>query len=176
MSRPAFFSLLLSSVFVCLTLSSCETVDKVGGVAKSAVGKLGNLWPLGDKDKDKKSTEKDAKDKDKDKEGSAGPMKPREQIIGHVHLVHASSQFVLIKQLLRVDMRSGTELICKRSNGTPSAKLKLSPEMKERYLVADIVNGLPTEGDFVVLYGFVDAAGNFSATPRAQDSGVQVLE
>lgn len=165
---PSFFRTLLA-LSLCLTLGGCRTADKIGGAAKSAAGKLGQVWPLGDKKDEGAAAASVAGLKD------TGPAKPREQVIGHVHLVHASGQFVLIKRLLRVDMRAGTELICKRGNGTPSAKLTLSPEMKDRYLVADIVNGLPAVGDHVMLYGFVDGAGNFSATPATQD-GVQVLE
>ena len=147
-----------------LFLSGCGVVGGVAGRAGEGVKKL---WPVGHKKRELLAQ--------MEKQNASGPMKPQEKVVGTIHLVHAAGKFVLIKQLLRVEMAAGTELICQRPNGTPAAKLRLSPEQKERYLTADILEGIPAAGDLVLLYGFVDPSGNFSATAKAQD-GVQVLE
>jgi len=100
--------------------------------------------------------------------------KPDSASIGTVHMVDHTHDFLLIRSSRNTSIEYGTPLISQRPSGRQSAELKLSPERKGAFLVADIVKGSPDVGDIVKLVGATDGQSG-GVVPIANDE-VQVLE
>ena len=58
----------------------------------------------------------------------------------------------------------------------PSAKLKVSSERKGPFLVADIIEGMPSRGDSVVLHGLMDSQGKVKTADLPGGGERQILE
>ncbi len=100
--------------------------------------------------------------------------RPDSASIGTVHMVDHSHDFLLIRASRNTSIEYGTPLISQSPNGKQSAELKLSPERKGAFLVADIIKGSPDVGDQVKLVGATDAQTG-GVVPIVDDE-VQVLE
>lgn len=102
-----------------------------------------------------------------------GP-RPDSASVGIVHMVDHTHDFLLIRSSRNTTIQYGTPLISQSPNGKQSAELKLSPERKGAFLVADIIKGSPDVGDQVKLVGASDA--QTGAVVPIVDDEVQILE
>lgn len=100
--------------------------------------------------------------------------RPESASIGSVHMVDHRHDFLLIRSSRNASIEYDTPLISQSPNGQQSAELKLSPERKGAFLVADIIKGSPSVGDLVKLVGATDAQTG-GVVPIVDDE-VQVLE
>jgi len=109
-------------------------------------------------------------------EAAAKPAAPQPESasIGTVHMVDHTHDFLLIRASRNTSIQYGTPLISQSPGGKQSAELKLSPERKGAFLVADIVKGSPDVGDVVKMTGATDAQSG-GVVPITNDE-VQVLE
>ncbi|NNE92368.1 MAG: hypothetical protein HKN23_12030 [Verrucomicrobiales bacterium] len=127
-----------------------------------------------------KKKDKPDQEKGKPEEENSDPV-PVDLPIGNVQMVQAEDRYVLIRSSRAMQMEPGTELMTYSLNGRPTAKLKLSPEKKGMFVVADIVQGQPAQGDRVVAMGFKNPrTGGLLSRPgfggRGSGDEVQVLE
>lgn len=74
---------------------------------------------------------------------------PKTVLIGVVEMVSPEQNYVLIRCEQMPDLAAGAELTALDATGTES-KLKLTPERKNRYLTADIVQGSPRVANLVL--------------------------
>ncbi len=153
---------------ICL-LSSCES----GSAGKKGGGFFSAAMPAflgGKKEKDEVALPKEEK---------PSPPLPTEFPIGSIQMVRGDENFVLIRSSKAMNLEVGTEMMTYALNGKPTSKLKLSPERKGSFVVADIVQGNPQKGDRVVAMGVMDSN---SPTTRGLvpawggDGDVQILE
>ena len=100
---------------------------------------------------------------------------PKRLEIGIVHLVHTQGRFVLIQASRQTELPPRTEMLTYNPGGRPTGKLRLSPERKGAFLVADIVQGSPNALDTVEIFGIEDAGGRVRVAEPTGD-GPQVLE
>jgi hypothetical protein len=70
-------------------------------------------------------------------------------MIGVVELVNPEQRFVLIRTHGKLSIAAGQEITAMDAGGT-TTKLKVSPEKKQDFLIADIVDGNPRAGNLVV--------------------------
>jgi len=100
---------------------------------------------------------------------SAAPMKLP---VGPVHFVHPDGEFVLIRSGSRMAIQEGQEITTYAPDGRPSARLTVSPARKGPFLVADIVEGVPSVGDQALVVHSLqrELAGS------SDENEVQVLE
>lgn len=152
---PASAGLLLCAVAL-VGLAGCRG----GGDAEPVVKKQGSLFGKVFSGKNKKGKEADAG------EGAAKKKKaaqPRQIPIGVVHLVNRGAHFVLIKSSRTSAVPEGADLFSYTAAGIPSGKLKLSPERKGAFLVADIIEGNPQSNEVVMFFGIEGADGELAA-------------
>lgn len=110
------------ALLVCLTLPSCSLVR--AGLRKIP-------WK-------KKKAAEDAKDND------------TTRVIGVIEMVNPEQKFVLIRTQMRIAISPGQELSAMDGAGG-FARLKVTPEKKQDFLTADIVDGNPRSGNIVTL-------------------------
>lgn len=72
---------------------------------------------------------------------------PPPQVIGRVSLVNTVQGFALIESSQTPE--TGTELAARSSDGAQTAVLKVTPEKKNPFIIADIVKGKPQAGEAV---------------------------
>jgi hypothetical protein len=70
-------------------------------------------------------------------------------MIGVIELVNPEQKFVLIRTHGRLSIPAGREITAMDAGGA-TTKLKVSPEKKQDFLIADIVDGNPRVGNLVV--------------------------
>jgi hypothetical protein len=70
--------------------------------------------------------------------------------IGLVEMVNPEQQFVLVRTEGRMSLLPGTKLITQPQTGN-KATLIVTPESKQNFISADIVEGFPKRGDVVIL-------------------------
>lgn len=131
---------------------------------KKGLGKLGSWFG-----RDKKVKEETQKPP-----ANAMPI-PQKLPIGSVHLVHKTGGFVLIRTSRTAEVDPNAEMATYDQGGRPTGKLRLSPERKGAFLVADIVEGNPQANDRVLLFGFIDQEGSLQFD-TADPNQVEVLE
>jgi len=104
------------------------------------------------------------------------PRRPRRISMGQVHMVHAQGRFVLIQAAQMKKIPPEADLMTYSPAGRPTGKLKISPEKKGNFFVADIVQGNPQPNDRVMVFVMEGADGqlNYEADP-GQD-GEEFLE
>ena len=71
------------------------------------------------------------------------------RIIGTIEMVNPEQRFVLIRAQGRLSIPAGQEITAMDGSGA-LARLKVSPEKKQDFLTADIVDGNPRAGNVVV--------------------------
>ncbi len=71
------------------------------------------------------------------------------RLIGVVEMVNPEQRFVLVRTQGKILIPAGQELTAMDASGT-TTKLKVSPEKKQDFLIADIVDGNPRAGNVVV--------------------------
>lgn len=134
------------------------------GEEKKGFGKLGGWF---------------GRDRKKPREGQSSPANPlpipQKLPIGSVHLVHKTGGFVLIRTSRTAEVDPNAEMATYDEGGRPTGKLRLSPERKGAFLVADIVEGNPQANDRVLLFGFIDQEGSLQFD-TADPNQVEVLE
>ena len=166
----------------CGMLSSVPGVSTVTSTTKKAASTTKNVamkgaklanplnW-FGDDEAEQKAAE--------EAEAALQPAKPAvpqpgSASIGTVHMVDHTHDFLLIRSSRNTSIQYGAPLISQSPDGKQSAELKLSPERKGAFLVADIVKGSPDVGDIVKMTGATDAQSG-GVVPILNDE-VQVLE
>lgn len=84
------------------------------------------------------------------KPAKADPNAGKELFIGVVDMVNPEQHFVLIRTGVNMTLKTGTALEARSPEGNRSG-LTVTPEHKTNYISADIANGTPKRGDFVIL-------------------------
>ena len=162
------------SVVLVFALSGCGMISNVPGArtvtttTKKAAKAANPLNWFGDSEAEQKAAE------EADAATKVASPQPGSASIGTVHMVDHAHDFLLIRSSRNTSIQYGTPLISQRPNGRQSAELKLSPERKGAFLVADIVKGSPDVGDQVKLVGATDVQTG-GVVPIVDDE-VQVLE
>jgi hypothetical protein len=120
---------------------------------------------FGKKDRDNAKAEKDR-----------APLSPTPQkvTVGKVHLVHEDARFVLIQSTRLATLPAAAEMMTYSPEGRPTGRLRISPERKGAFLVADILSGNPKVDDAVVLYGIQGPDGKLITDPNPE--AFEVLE
>ena len=77
------------------------------------------------------------------------PEKSESQVIGVIEMVNPEQKFVLIRTESRMTVAAGQEITAVDSAGVES-KLKVTPEKKQHYLTADVLEGNPKTGHLVI--------------------------
>lgn len=77
------------------------------------------------------------------------PEKSESQVIGVIEMVNPEQRFVLIRTESRMTVAAGQEITAVDSAGVES-KLKVTPEKKQHYLTADVLEGNPKTGHLVI--------------------------
>ena len=72
---------------------------------------------------------------------------PPPQVIGRIYAVNPSHGFAVIESSLTPD--TGTELQARSIDGQQTAVLKVTPEKKNPFIIADIMKGKPLPGESV---------------------------
>lgn len=85
----------------------------------------------------------------KKKKADAAQNEEATRVIGVVEMVNPEQHFVLIRTQGRIAIIAGVEITAMDASGTNS-KLKVTPEKKQDFLTADIVDGNPRVGNIVV--------------------------
>lgn len=106
---------------VCLALPSCSIIGK--GLRKLP-------W--------KKKKKEDAAQKEE-----------VTRVIGVIEMVNPEQRFVLVRTQGKITVPPGQEITAMDATGT-TTKLKVSPEKKQDFLIADIVDGSPRVGNVVL--------------------------
>ncbi|MDF1813342.1 MAG: hypothetical protein P1V20_14180 [Verrucomicrobiales bacterium] len=96
--------------------------------------------------------------------------------IGTVHMIDKPGKFVLIKSNRTTVLEPDTEVKAYRQDSSVSASLKVSPARKGSYLTADLIEGMPSVGDIVMMVYSVNAKPGEKADGTQSQSDVQVLE
>jgi hypothetical protein len=122
------------------------------------------------------SGKKKKKDETATKQKSPANPIPRRVQIGTVHLVHDQGGFVLIELSGMPTIPDQAELMTYSPEGKPTGKLRVSPERKGNFLVADILGGHPQVLDRVMLFGMSDANGKFISGGELDPDAPEVLE
>lgn len=110
----------------------------------------------------------------------ASPATPAMKLpVGTIHHIDTAGQFVLIRSSRFLQIEPGTILSAVDDQGTPAARVAVSPARKGQFLTADIVSGLPVAGqqtimDYAPPAPGAPAAGAGMESPGADD--IQVLE
>lgn len=151
--------ILLAGIIV--ALPACSTASKVVGGATLPVKMVSNTATKGIRAK--KQRREQERQEEIQKTAASGQT---EVLGGTVKLVRKSLGFVLIQSQGRRPPQ-GSVLYAQRSGvADPVAKLKLSPEVKTGFVVADIVSGDPREGDLVMWSIPSAVTRSPSATPQ----------
>lgn len=88
---------------------------------------------------------------DKKAEEAAKTEPPKQDAaIGLIEMVNPEQQFVLVRTEMRMTLLPGTKLITQPQTGN-KASLIVTPESKQNFISADIVEGYPKRGDVVIL-------------------------
>lgn len=95
--------------------------------------------------------------------------------VGSVHVVRRDENFVLIRSTRFLAVEPGTDLFAYGSAGVESARLRVSPARKGQFVTADILSGMPTTGD-QVLMEYVNPQQTGAAAPGEGGEEIQVLE
>jgi len=96
--------------------------------------------------------------------------------IGTVHLVNEAGKFVLIRSSRALKIEPGTVIEIIGPGGAPVASASVSPARRGQFLTADIIEGVPTVGN-QVLMNYSPKEPDAPATPgAAPGSDIQVLE
>lgn len=95
-------------------------------------------------------------------------------LIGLVALVNPEQHFVLIRTEGAVKVPPGDQIITIDATGAQS-KLKVTPEKKQNFLTADIVEGQPRVGNLVIHRPGQQAAKPAPSQPPADESGTMPL-
>lgn len=74
----------------------------------------------------------------------------RETVIGIVESVNPEQKFVLVRMDVRMAVAAGTRMETRPQKGM-KAVLMATPERKQSFVSADIVDGFPAPGDLVVM-------------------------
>lgn len=116
-----------------------------------------------------------------EKPAEAAKEEPPKQdmAIGLVEVVNPEQQFVLVRTESRMTLPPGTKLITQPQTGN-KASLIVTPESKQNFISADIVEGFPKRGDVVILpvagqppaVGSPGTASGAPAGPEAMIPGV----
>ena len=102
-------------------------------------------------------------------------VEPQQLPIGTVHLVHDSGGFVLIQSSRLASIPPQAELFTYSLSGKPTGKLRISPKRKAAFLTADILEGMPSVGDRVLMFSYLDSEGEVRFDAIDPDA-VEVLE
>lgn len=93
----------------------------------------------------------------------------RDTVIGTIELVNPEQKFVLIRAQGRYIIQPGTKLHALSESGLKSV-LQISPESKQTFLSADILEGFPKQGQTVIVpYDPTAEATASSPAPVATD-------
>lgn len=147
----------LANLALCIVISALAGCGQ-GGDEKSGFLRKGALF--GNLFSGKKGKE-DAEDGSQEKEKKVA--QPRRIAIGAVHLVNQQAGFVLVKASRTSEIPEGADLFSYTPSGIPSGKLKLSPERKGAFLVADIIEGNPRNDEVVMFFGIEGADGEMAS-------------
>lgn len=71
--------------------------------------------------------------------------------IGSVHLVNEAGKFVLIRSSRALSVEPGTVIEIIGPGGVPVASASVSPARRGQFLTADILQGVPTVGNQVLM-------------------------
>lgn len=109
------------------------------GLATLACTSCGSMSKLMRKPKEEKPAE------------AAKEEPPKQDMaIGLVEVVNPEQQFVLVRTESRMTLTPGTKLVTQPQTGN-KASLIVTPESKQNFISADIVEGFPKRGDVVIL-------------------------
>jgi hypothetical protein len=160
-----------------LGLNACSLVSKAPDLGSVAQAANPLNWFGGSSDDDGEAEDGSEIESEATEGGDPvdlAQLRPASTSIGMVHMVDARNGFLLIRSSRVAKYDYGSQMISHGSDGRQTAELKLSPERKGAFLVADIIKGNPDVGDTVKLVGASDPGG-VGIIPV--DSGqVQVLE
>ena len=95
--------------------------------------------------------------------------------IGTVHMVDQVGKFILIKSSRTTSLEPDAQIIAYGPNAQMSSHLKASPARKGAYLTADLIEGIPSVGDMVMMVKSMSKPAE-GAAPGSTGSNVQVLE
>jgi hypothetical protein len=112
----------------------------------------------------------------KEKPKSAPDPIPRKVPVGTIHLVHDQGGFVLIALAAIPAIPDQAELMTYSAEGKPTGKLRVSPERKGNFMVADILGGHPQAGDQVVHFGMAGPDGELMSGSEMGPGIPEVLE
>lgn len=107
---------------------------------------------------------------------ASGPQRPRRISMGQVHMVHAQGRFVLIQAAQMKKVPPEAELMTYSPQGRPTGKLRISPEKKGNFFVADILKGKPQPGDKVMVFGMEGPDGQLVFGGNPDPDAEEVLE
>lgn len=96
--------------------------------------------------------------------------------IGTVHMVDQGGQFVLIKSSRTTELEPDAQIISYGPDARMSSHLKASPARKGAFLTADLVDGLPSVGDLVMVVQSMSRKPGEDGESGFVDSDIQVLE
>lgn len=105
----------------------------------------------------------------KPQEEAPPPPEIRDRRIGSIELFNPEQKFVLFKLETPVVMIPGTTLLSRSKEGRIAA-LKISPERKGYLVSADVISGLPHQGDEV----YITKATQEAIIQAAESSGATV--
>lgn len=74
----------------------------------------------------------------------------QDMAIGLIEMVNPEQHFILVRTESRMTLAPGTKLITQPQNGTKSTFI-VTPESKQNFISADIVEGFPKRGEVVIL-------------------------
>ena len=121
-----------------LLCTSCQTTP--------AGKKTASGWSENKGNRSKSKAEKEQR------ENGERPLAEAMQIpIGTVHMVDQDGKFVLIRSSRTTSVDPDTQIITYGPDATMSSHLKISPARKGAYLTADLVDGIPSVGDMVMI-------------------------
>lgn len=96
--------------------------------------------------------------------------------VGKIHLVSPDGDFVLIRSSRFLPVEPETGLTVHGDSGIESARLKVSPARKGAFLTADILSGIPTVGDTVMMDYITKPLAAGEDPFGGDDDAIQVLE
>jgi len=95
--------------------------------------------------------------------------------IGTVHMVDEGGKFILIKSSRSTELEPGSQIIAYGTDARMSSHLKACPARKGAYLAADMIEGVPSIGDMVMMVKtLTEPAGKDQ--PVVAGAAPQVLE
>jgi len=97
--------------------------------------------------------------------------KPKDIAIGQVEMINPEQHFVLIRTIMQFKLEPGWKLETRPLSG-PKSVLVITPEQKNNFLSADILEGTPQQGELVVLPPQSGSSLSAPSTPGGLPPGI----